>query len=80
MNREQWKTLWRSVRRGDVNTAYLVRHHRMAGATLSAKGKRFVHRLDTWSAAKSLLDMLMSHRSAMTKDDRRAILRAVRSM
>lgn len=80
MNRKQWNTLWRSVRRGDVNTAYLVRNHGMGGATMSAKGKRFVHRLATWNAAKALLDILMTDRARMAKTDRRAILAAVRSM
>lgn len=80
MNRRQWKQLWRSVRRGDISTAYFVRHHGMAGATLSAKGKRSVHRLATWSAAKMLLDVLMTDRNRMSKADRRAILGAVRGM
>lgn len=78
MNRRQWKQLYRSVRRGDVNTAYLVRYHGMAGP--SVKGKRTIHRLKTWSAAKSLLDILMTHRPTMSKADRRVLIEAVRAM
>ena len=80
MNRKQWKSLWRGVRRGHINTAYLVRHHDMAGATLSAKGRRSIHRLSSWNAAKALLDILMTDRARMTKADRRVVLEAVQAM
>ena len=80
MNRKQWKQLWRSVRRGDISTAHLVRHYDMAGAMLAPKGKRTVHRLKTWNAAKALLDMLITHRPTMSKADRRVLIEAVRAM
>lgn len=78
MNRKHWKQLYRSVRRGDVGTPYLVGRYGMCCATL--KGKRSISRLKSWNAAKALLDVLMTHRPTMSKAHRRVLIEAVRAM